>query len=114
MGVRRVISCPGGGWLNGAGTEYASPLLPTVWVPDQGDAEARWLAPTYFRGLHIVLSTAPGAGNAWTFAILVNGIATDISITISGTDTEATVSDTASAFASTDSLVTLRRSPTGD
>src|SRR5688572_9050514 len=114
MGVRRVISCFGGSWSLGDGTEYTSVLSPSVWTPTQGNAETRWLAPTYFRGLHIVLDTAPGSGNAWIFDVLVDGLSIGVSVTISGTNTEAALSEDVVGFAGADSLVTLRRTPSGN
>lgn len=112
MPVRRVISTQGASFSS-TSTQYASPINPTVWANSIAAARAKWTAPVYFRGLRIVLDTAPGSGNAWTFTINIDGVDTDATITISGSSTEATLEDRIVVFAALNALVVLKRTATG-
>ena len=62
--------------------------------------------------LHMKLSTAPGSGKSWAFTLYKNDVATSLTVTISGTDTEATDSSNSVAVAAGD-IVYLVSSPTG-
>jgi hypothetical protein len=115
MAVRRVISTFAAGWAVGVdgGTHYTSPVSPRNWSTGQTSAETRWLAASIFRGLDIELDTAPGTGKSWTFDLLVDGVATDASVTISGSSTRGVLDAAVVATIPRDSLIVLRRTASG-
>lgn len=45
---------------------------------------------TYISNFKFVCASAPGSGKTWTVTLLLDGVATDISVAITGTNTDAT------------------------
>ena len=76
---------------------YTSDVVPTAGV---------------LSGLTIILAAAPGVGKSFAFTVMVNGAATDISITISGTDTQGQDLIHSAALSAGD-YVNLRCVPSG-
>jgi hypothetical protein len=110
MATRRVIVCRGGTFING--TQYTSPLSPQAWTDDQAGATATWMAPTILRDWHIVLDVGPGSGKSWVFDVLVDGVETALTITISDTDVEGESDGV--VFIPIGAEVTLRRTGIGN
>jgi len=74
--------------LNATATRYVSPA--TGGYPRATEAEAA--VPITAGGgaldrLYVELQTAPGVGNSFTFTVMVDGVASSLACTISGTDT---------------------------
>lgn len=63
--------------INGAGSPSSTLFSGQSLIPCNGE----------FSNLSIKLETAPGSGKSRTFTVLKNGVATDMVVTISGTDT---------------------------
>ena len=83
-----------------------------VWNPKEANREQ--IVPTggTFKNLRIRLTSAPGAGNSWTFTFRKNRADTSLTVTISGTDKEGSdISNTVSVVAG--DQVSLKCVPTG-
>lgn len=65
----------------------------TEWYPDHARAAMVSTART-IGNLHVKLSTAPGAGRSYSFALIKNDVPTAVAFTISGTDTEGSTENT--------------------
>lgn len=87
MPTRRVISCSGPTIGTSDATVYCCPLLPTVLTTSQSLATMRALTPLIFRKQHWGLVTPPGASKSFVFDLLVDGVETDHTGTITGTGT---------------------------
>ena len=92
----------GGYWdfLSQAATEYNELCGGYLWVGTTPNKKQLISAPATIERLHVALSVAPGGGTSFTFTLIVNDIATALSVTISdadttGSDTSHTVTVTA-------------------
>lgn len=61
---------------------------------------------------HFRVTTAPGSGKSWVFTIVVNGVDSNVTVTISGTATEATDSAHSVSFSAGD-LISIKSVPSG-
>lgn len=88
--------------IGGADSKYHH-VFPSGFWQAWGNNEAdRWqrIGATTLKNLYVHLSAAPGAGHSYTFKIYKNSAATDLSVTISDTDT--TGSDTVNSVTTVD------------
>lgn len=70
------------------GSTRVSPTHP-FWTWQAAEQQGQvWLSHAWVRYLGVKLETAPGVGNTLTFTLYKNGVATSLSFTITGTDTE--------------------------
>lgn len=67
---------------------------------------------TFIADLRVELGTAPGSGKSWAFAVMRNGIATGLAVTISDTSTSASISG-GTIMISPGDVLTLRSTPSG-
>lgn len=66
-------------------TWLSSAYLSQTWhLPNAGREQRSGAQALY--NFYVELLNAPGAGKAWTFKVLINGVASGIEVTISGTD----------------------------
>jgi hypothetical protein len=87
---------------------------PTGWETSLGIVAAcqPWSVDGVFRNLVISLTPAPGVGKSWTFTVMVNGVATALSVTIS--DAEVTGRDTVNEITvAPGDYLTLQAVPSG-
>lgn len=71
------------------GTVYSGLCSGRDWTATQSAATHPWCVAGRFRRLKIRLASAPGSGKSVTFTVLINGSATSLACTVSGTNTEA-------------------------
>lgn len=107
MGLRQVfVSHPNDFTSSGGNNSSACPFLTTVYTSQNAQAPIP-IAGT-FRKLRVRINGAPGGANSVTFTIQKNSANTGLSVTITGTETEAFNDSTEVAFAVGD-LIRLRR-----
>ena len=87
--MRQLIMAGSNNALSGASNEYNGIRTGQVrtWNATETDRHGLVAIDGRLQGLYIKLATAPGAGSGWTFTLMLNGAATSITVTISGTDT---------------------------
>ena len=80
---------------------------------DTTEADVRQFAQTLaIKDFYIQVSTAPGAGKSWAFAVMKNGSPTAVTVTISDTDTIGSDLSNEVRFAD-DDWISLRAIPSG-
>jgi len=83
----------------------------TLWSAAECDVAGIVSTPGTFKNLKVILGAEPGSGNSYAFTIRKNGAATNLSVTISGTDTESTTDTDEVSFAAGD-LISIESVPT--
>lgn len=111
--MRQVIVSGTTNALHETSTEYSSITFHNNYTWFGTEANRQEMSPGSFKitGLHVQLTTAPGAGNSRDFTVRLNAADTAVTVTISGTDTEAFIVDQDVAVVATDKLA-LKTVPT--
>jgi len=94
-----------------ATTEYLSPGILDAASTTEAVVSHQWLGQARATGLRVTLDAAPGVGKSRTFAFRVDGVDTALTLTISGTDTAASI--VASVAIADGDLVSLAHVPAG-
>ncbi len=70
--------------LSNSATEYNAYAGGIAWVINESNRKKLISAPGKLKNLYVELSAAPGAGDAFIFTLMVNGVASSLAVTISG------------------------------
>ncbi len=97
--------------LNTASTAWNKVAWFLLSWTDEVDTRQLALQST-LRNLYVRLSAAPGAGKSWVFTVRKNGADTNLSVTISGTDTTGNDTSNSVDF-SDDDYMTMQCTPSG-
>lgn len=109
--MRQVIPSGTVDALNNSATEYMSLRLnrPRTWVSTESSRQQVIPANGKFSRLMVEVRTAPGASASWTFTLMVNGVATSLTATITGAGIKEAADFTNEVSVSTFDKVSLRQ-----
>ncbi len=93
-------------------TQYNSITGGIGWIGTESTVHRVLPSSGKVHDLRVILETAPGAGKSWEFTLIVDGIASDLTTTISDTDTSG-ADLTNQVSVSAGQTVTMREVPSG-
>lgn len=91
-------------------TSYRGFEAATAWLTASG-RDQPWLVTGDFRNFIVDLDTAPGAGTSITYTLMINGVDSALTFTISGTNTNGSVAGP--VYVTSGDLILIKRSVTG-